>query len=440
MNRYFSLVAGTLFTLALAACGGGGGSGISTSSTGSSSSSSSSTGAVSASVPLSVDAGPLPNTSPTANILYATVTICPAGVTTGSSCQAVDHVQVDTQSSGLRIISSVLNNVASLPAINDPTSGSPLLECAQFADGYTWGSMVSANVIINGNVISNVPVNLIGALSTAAPTSCSQGATEENTVDAFGANGVLGISNYVQDCGNYCTSASNTTPPTGLYYVCPGSTCSASFASLADQTSNVLALSSAGYNGVVVSVGAVSEPGANSVAGTLYFGINTNNNNAVASGVKFLGLDSNLMLASTFNGTALTTSFIDSGSNTYSISDVNSGVTTCSLGSGANSALYYCPTATLSETASLSENAGAVFATGASATASFFIDNAPTDYASSYSVFPGLASVWNISTFNPNTTFDFGLPFFFGRPVYVLFENQSVTAAGNKVTGPALGF
>ena len=39
------------------------------------------------------------------NILYVNVTICAPGSTT--NCQTIDHVQVDTGSQGLRILSSV---------------------------------------------------------------------------------------------------------------------------------------------------------------------------------------------------------------------------------------------------------------------------------------------------------------------------------------------
>src|SRR5882762_9426843 len=57
---------------------------------------------------VTVDSGPsgIAGTSnPAVNTLYTTITICVPGT---STCQQIDHIQVDTGSSGLRIISTVL--------------------------------------------------------------------------------------------------------------------------------------------------------------------------------------------------------------------------------------------------------------------------------------------------------------------------------------------
>jgi hypothetical protein len=93
-----SLVAHALaiaLTATLAACGGGGGGGSSTPVT---------PPATTQNIqPIVVDAGP----SGLDNILFTTVTICAPG---GSmNCQTIDHIQIDTGSNGLRIISSVLS-------------------------------------------------------------------------------------------------------------------------------------------------------------------------------------------------------------------------------------------------------------------------------------------------------------------------------------------
>ena len=45
-------------------------------------------------------------TKPAINTAYTTVTVCAPGST--SNCQTIDHIQVDTGSSGLRILSEVL--------------------------------------------------------------------------------------------------------------------------------------------------------------------------------------------------------------------------------------------------------------------------------------------------------------------------------------------
>src|ERR1019366_6411445 len=72
--------------------------------------------------PIVVDAGPPQLTQPSTNVAFTTVTVCVPGTTT---CQSIDNVMVDTGSSGLRLISGVLN--ISLPPEND-SGGNPLDE------------------------------------------------------------------------------------------------------------------------------------------------------------------------------------------------------------------------------------------------------------------------------------------------------------------------
>ena len=45
----------------------------------------------------------------------------------------------------------------------------------------------------------------------------------ENTLDALGANGVLGVGLFRQDCGSACVSLGSSNP--GFYYSCPSSGC-----------------------------------------------------------------------------------------------------------------------------------------------------------------------------------------------------------------------
>ena len=97
-----------VLVIGLTACGGSGGGG---------SSSTGSTGPVGTTPPVvqansmtvTIDAGPAALTNAgevSANILYATVTLCTPGSTT--ACTTVDHVQVDTGSNGLRILASAI--------------------------------------------------------------------------------------------------------------------------------------------------------------------------------------------------------------------------------------------------------------------------------------------------------------------------------------------
>ena len=115
--------------------------------------------------PITVNAGPANNY---ANGLFTSVTICVPASTV--SCQTIDGVLVDTGSSGLRILSSVLT--LTLP--QQTANGNPVVECNQFLDGYTWGPVQVADVGMAGERASAVPIQVIGAPGfSAIPDSCT---------------------------------------------------------------------------------------------------------------------------------------------------------------------------------------------------------------------------------------------------------------------------
>jgi uncharacterized protein DUF3443 len=64
--------------------------------------------------PLVVDNGP-PAAGGSIDVPFVSVTVCIPGT---STCQTIDHVSVDTGSSGLRIIASVLQSTIALPQAN----------------------------------------------------------------------------------------------------------------------------------------------------------------------------------------------------------------------------------------------------------------------------------------------------------------------------------
>jgi hypothetical protein len=66
-------------------------------------------------VPLTVDLGPVPTQALATNTIYTSVTICVPDTTT---CQTVDHIEVDTGSQGLRVLQSAIPGLA-LPQLTD---------------------------------------------------------------------------------------------------------------------------------------------------------------------------------------------------------------------------------------------------------------------------------------------------------------------------------
>jgi hypothetical protein len=366
-----------------------------------------------------VDGGPAAVTSANqldANTLFASVTICTPGST--SACKVIDHLQVDTGSTGLRVISSVLGAAVPTPVL-DPTTARPLLECVQFADGYSWGSVGTADVTLGSRTLPSLEIHLIGdPAAGSAPSSCASG-PPENTVLAFGANGILGIGNFVQDCGGACA----TSAVSGRYYVCPLSgACTPTIVALARQVSNPVSKLSADNNGVIVQLPAVTPPGATTVSGTVLFGIGTQADNALASNAQVYKLTSSATFTASYAGASFPGSFIDSGSNGYFFA---STIPVCTVSTG-----FYCPTSTLSQSATVNGT------NGLSATVSFSIGNADQLFNTSFTAFPTLGGP-NGGFINGSAgAFDFGLPFFFGRTVYVLFEGNTL----NGVTAPAIAF
>ena len=165
--------------------------------------------------PLTVDAGPAGLSPPSVNTAFISVTVCVPGT---STCQTIDHVEVDTGSIGLRLIASVVT--VSLPALMD-SSNNPLAECLQFADGTSWGSLATADISLptSGESAKGVNVQLIGAASAGSPPAACTG-TPENTVDTFGANGIIGVGPFVDDCDPAADCSPG--PQSANYYYCTG--------------------------------------------------------------------------------------------------------------------------------------------------------------------------------------------------------------------------
>jgi len=355
------VLSGLLFAVA---CGGSGG-GSSTSGTsnsagengGTSPAGNNSTSGINIAA-LIVDAGP-PNLNHQgkayidSNIAFMTIKICAPGTAT---CQTIDHVIVDTGSSGLRVPYQVFGqlNPALLPNVN----GSALMaECIQFLDNsFFWGSVRYADVYIggpnnDGEVASSIPIHVMGdpalPAGSSIPASCSNVATssgqvitgtEEDTVAAVGGNGLLGLGVLQYDCdalvsGYYaagsnghnpctcpsnpqnvsCTDADFSLPPAS-YYTCSGGTCTSADLAipLAQQVRNPVSMFATDNNGVILELPAVPIGGQADVlsGGSVIFGIGTQSNNALAGSATMLIVDTNpnnpdwTGFTTVFNGTS----------------------------------------------------------------------------------------------------------------------------------------
>ncbi|MGG1945623.1 DUF3443 domain-containing protein [Trinickia sp. NRRL B-1857] len=336
-----------------------------------------------------------------ANIPTVSVTICVPG---SSVCQTVNNVQVDTESFGLRLASSAMNQVlGSLP--QETVAGLPIAECTAFADGHTWGSVRTADVKIGGETAANLPIQVIGDLSPSAVVTggCSSGILELTPAD-LSANGILGIGVATSDCGTLCATA-----PVGnsYYYACPGNAnCTQTLVPLAQQVTNPVAKFASDNNGVMLSMPGIGPSGQSTVTGTLTFGIGTQSNNAMSGTATKLTTNQFGDVNATFAGNA-TTAFFDSGSNAYFFTDG-----TLSNCSGAASS-FYCPGSTVTRTVNVADYNASTLGAPSGLAVSMAVGNATSLLANGNFALNDLAGNLGGATF-----VDIGMPFFYGHNVY----------------------
>jgi hypothetical protein len=344
-----------------------------------------------------------------ANGLFTSVTICPPGK---STCQTIPNVLVDTGSYGLRLLASAATTVSgSLPQQHGP-DGNPVFECGQFVDSVVWGPVVSADVTLANETARSVPVQIIDNSAVPVASGCKALGPAEQDVGSLGANGILGVGFFITDCGDACTAASTTNA--GVYYSCAGTACSVTTEALTQQVQNPVASLPSNNNGVVINLPGASSSGP-SIGGSLILGIGTSSDNSLGSAAVFTP-DKFGNLATSFKGQQYA-GFLDTGSNAYFFLDSKTtGITQCSSSDNG----FYCPSSPVSLSAT---NAGSQ--TGSSNTVNFTISNASQLFSNNNDfVFPSLGGP------NPNT-FDWGLPFFFGRKVFFAIEGrQAGSGAG----------
>lgn len=418
MRSYQTL--GFIPLLLLAACGGGGSSGGGTI-------------PPPPPPPKQVIAGPGPNVmtltvnagpASSINTAFISVKVCQPGSTT--NCATIGGIEVDTGSEGLRLIAGAVPS-ALLQVLPQQVAGTvPIAECAVFADGYSWGGIRMADVSISSEAASNIPVQIIGdtSITSTVPSDCAAtGSTEEDTVATFGANGILGAGAFAQDCGSACvTSASPGGQP--FYYLCPSNgTCTNTTEALNLQVPNPVTAFATDNNGVIIELPSPTTDGAVSATGALVFGIGTQSNNGLGSATVLTEDPTFGFVDVNFLATDYPSSYLDSGSNAMYFTDSNLSVCASSTaGSG-----FYCSGASL--TATITGNSGTQVA------ASFTVSDATTLFTASPTgtVFTELgAPVFA----NSSGTFDFGLPYFYGRNVFTAIEGKN-TPGG---MGPYVAF
>lgn len=416
MNSRFlwrSLVPAAVLAFVLVACGGGGGGSSSDSSTASASGSSSTASSSSSAASLDSNAVAVTVSSVLegVNQPLVSVTVCEPGTDT---CQTVDNVLLDSGSSGLRLFATALDSTFVSALTAQTQSGVALAECAHFGSGNLWGSVKQVDLVMNGEKASSLPVQIIGDTDATytSPSACGNQYTKASDL---GANGILGVNQLVADCGSGCESSGQ-----GWYYTCTsGGTCTDVGVASEDQIPQPVSYftSTGDSNGVVLVMDSVDGSGAASASGVLYFGIGTRSNNTPSSSVTVYDTDEYGSFSTatvTEDSTARTAGYggyADTGSNGYFFP---SGMTVCGD--------WYCPSSTTSVTATLLES-------GNTLSTSFSIGNAQTFWSTGYAALPELGGADSYYV-------DLGMPFFYGRTVYVAINGAS-TSLGS---GPYIAY
>ena len=386
--------------LFLSACGGGGGGGG-----GGDNLSNGNTGSTSAnSVTMKVDSGP--SGVQTLNIPYVSVTICAPGST--SNCQVVDHVLVDTGSSGLRILASALSASVIAGLGNQQVGGRQVVECMQFVSSITWGAVKLADVRMAGKAASALPMQLVSdPVYTTIPGACSSRGTNAGSLAGLGANGIIGVRHDLQDCGSACANSSLNS----MYYLCAGaSSCVGGAVPVTQQVANPVANFSGDNNGVLLQLPSVPATGTATATGSLIFGIGTQSNNAIPAGAQAYPTTSasGFTINTLYKGLNYS-SFLDSGSNLLVFPD--GSINTCVV----NGQTWFCPPS--------QQNLSAVLSSGTSSSViNFSVIDASQYLQGANSAIPGIAAPASGSL---GGQFDWGLPFFYGRSVFIGFVGGS---------------
>jgi hypothetical protein len=368
---------------------------------------------------VTIDTGPAAATGQI-NHAYVTVRVCAPGSTT--QCANIDHVLLDTGSWGLRLVRSVLAaGTVTLTAETD-AQGNAIEECETFAGGATWGPVALADVTLAGEVAAKLPVQIMDDTNAGAPApaTCGANGALNNTVAGFGANGLLGVGVFAQDCGAACVTNG---AQLAAYYGCTGAgVCTAENVTLAEQVTNPVAAFAADNNGIIINMpNLINANGDTSVQGELTFGIATQADNALPAALTVLGADANGDFTATYNGaTTLLPALIDSGTDDYVFAD--STITVCSAPSWVG---FYCPAVEPHAVFAVNTGAGANNATN---TVNFAIadPNTFTLPTAGAAAFAGLAGGGGA------TNFVWGMPFFYGKKIYIGIEQKATGA----FTGP----
>lgn len=371
-------------------------------------------------VPLIVDGG---YNYDAINRPFIALRLCQSGT---SNCQIFDHILVDTGSTGLRINQSQISSTL-LAALTPITyQNQNVYQCMQYAAGYDFGQVFSADVRLADKFASSISIEIINdGDQTGIPATCT-GSTSFANLNEMGAKGIIGINPYSYPDNNYTSG--------GVYL-------GSNYTQVNDPTTiptqlniNPVAALGSESSGFIMTLPSVTGASNGILEGSLILGLNTESNNMISSllaeslitvvtGSNDSSFPVGFFISSTSaGGVGDTDSIFDSGTPTYYF---YSSMQQCT-GSQAG---FYCPTSTANSwNSTITPESGSAISLAVQIIGYSAIDQ---------SIMPGLGEVASYS--NLDLTL-YGLTFFFGHSIYVGLMGPAGSTNTPLGTSPVWGY
>ncbi|MDQ5922225.1 MAG: hypothetical protein QG673_2284 [Pseudomonadota bacterium] len=317
--------------------------------------------------------------------------------------QVIDHVLLDTGSSGFKVLKSQLNSSLTFSSIlqgNNPES--PISSCVTYGSGYMFGSNNLAGLQIGGQRADNVPIQIINDGSqSSVPDNCSSNGRFANLLQTSGARGILGV--------NPMTFESNSTLQNLIYVQTSSGFVNIVESSVQTLNVNPLSLLMQNNNGLIISYPKVSKNSTISIYGTMVMGLNTTSNNVIPSTIQSVRGNPNTNLG-----------YFDVNENGWPVSGIfDSGTDTLALG-GYNIPVCndssFCPSSPVTFSTIVSNYDGGE--------SSYIMQTVSSVQGlGGYAVLP----YWGTRLLPSSGLAVYGLPFFYGRNVYLGFYDSGTS-------------
>jgi hypothetical protein len=340
-------------------------------------------------IPVRVD-----GSSPWKNIPEISVTICVPGTT---NCQTIPHIMVDTASTGLRVYAQAIH--IPLPRERD-SQGNPIAECV-----WAFGYIKRADIALGGLKALNLPLQVLQSADPAMPSDCMP---DEPAYDPNSYNGMLGLSPSIHDV------------QTWNFYSCGSGGCTSASVSPEQMPQNPVSAFPTDNNGYAVKFPSVPAQGAESVSGSIIFGLDTRPNNQTPFVLNpIVPQETWGQFRVESNGKTYTSAF-DTGTWQYNFPALGADVCT-------DAASLLCPASALQVHVKILDATGATVHT-------------PTLHVGNYDGLPAGNNAFNdiATTVSGSNDLMLGMPFFYGRTIYFAIEKQYTAQA--PWTGPWVAY